>query len=95
MYRGVWVGVSRLEAAAVLVCDSEKAQSGCVAESPQAARPNRLTAVGFCSAKAGSSREPLGAKTEQEPPRQPYVAYASGTSLLSAASRRLVRGRQS
>ena len=36
-----------LEAAAVLVCVSEKAQSGSpyAAEPPQAARPNRLTAV--------------------------------------------------
>jgi len=94
----VWVGVSRLEAAAVLVCILEKMQSGSpyATELPQAAQPNRLTdAIGFCSAEAGSSREPSGAKTEQAPPRQPYRAHASGTSLLSAASRRLVRGRQS
>ncbi len=61
----VWVGVSRLEAAAVLVCVSEKTQSGSLyaAEPPQAAWPNRLTdAIGFCSAKAGSSQEPLGAE---------------------------------
>jgi hypothetical protein len=30
-------------------------------------------------------------RLKQEPPRQPYTAHASGTSLLSAASRRLHR----
>ena len=60
------MGVSHLEAAAVLVYIPEKTQSGYVAEPPQAARPYRLTAVGFCSAKAGSSREPLGAEAQTD-----------------------------
>jgi len=55
-----------LEAAAVLVCVPEKTQSGYVTE------PHGLTAslpsIGFCSAKAGSSREPLGAEAQQAPP---------------------------
>ena len=82
-----------LEAAAVFVCVLEKTQSGYVTE------PHGLTAslpsIGFCSAKAGSSREPLGARAQQAPPRQPNPASTRLRYYLLAASRRLVRGRQS
>ncbi len=83
----VWVGVSRLEAAAVLVCVSEKTQVGYAAEPPQAARPHCRR---LCSAKAGSSQEPLGA--EAQPPHQPHTAHASGTifwRLLDVFTKRL------
>jgi hypothetical protein len=52
---------------------------------PQAARPN-------CRCRLRRPAVPERApRPEQAPPRQPYTAHASGTSLLSAASRRLYR----
>jgi hypothetical protein len=88
----VWVGVSHLEAAAVLVCIPEKTQSGYVTEPPQAARPNRLTdAIGFCSAKAGNSREGAKARTGAASPAlySTRLRYLFSWRLLDVFTKRL------
>jgi hypothetical protein len=77
-----------LEAAAVFVCVSEKTQSGYVTE------PHGLTAslpsIGFCSAKAGSSRESLGAEAQTGAASLALYSTRLRYHLL-AASRRLYR----
>jgi hypothetical protein len=66
-----------LEAAAVLVCvpDAERLP---ITEPPQAARPNRLTAV-YLQCESRQFPRAWAPRPKQAPPHQPYTAHASGT----------------